>query len=70
MKARAKDVLQNYKQKIPPYLLVDIERVLSDLYQIRDNENETDRYYNNILHADYRFVRNRIVHDKIGRAHV
>ena len=62
MKARAKDVLQNYKQKIPPYLLVDIERVLSDLYQIRDNENETDKYYNNILHADYRFVRNRIVH--------
>lgn len=64
MKARAKDVLQNYKQKIPPYLLVDIERVLSDLYQIRDNENETDKYYNNILHADYRFVRNRIVHDR------
>ena len=64
MKARAKDVLQNYKQKIPPYLLVDIERVLSDLYQIRDNKNETDRYYNNILHADYRFVRNRIVHDR------
>lgn len=64
MKARAKDVLQNYKQKIPPYLLVDIERVLSDLYQMRDNENETDKYYNNILHADYRFVRNRIVHDR------
>ena len=63
MKARAKDVLQNYKQKIPSYLLVDIERVLSDLYQIRDNENETDEYYNSILHADYRFVRNRIVQD-------
>ena len=53
MKARAKDVLQNYKQKIPPYLLVDIERVLSDLYQIRDNKNETDEYYNSILHANY-----------------
>lgn len=55
MKARAKDVLQNYNREIPSDLLADIERVLANLHQIRDNKTDTERYYDSILHADYRF---------------
>lgn len=60
MKARAKDVLQTLKIEIPSNLLSDIERVLRDLYQIRDDEDKTEEYYNRFLHADYRYqIRDR-----------
>lgn len=60
MKARAKDVLQTLKEKIPSNILSDIERVLTDLYQIRDSESKTEEYYNRFLHADYRYqIRDR-----------
>lgn len=55
MKARAKDVLQTLKKEIPSNLLSDIERVLTDLYLIRDSESKTEEYYNSILRADYRY---------------
>ncbi len=60
MKARAKDVLQTLKKEIPSNLLSDIERVLTDLYLIRDSESKTEEYYNRFLHADYRYqIRDR-----------
>lgn len=55
MKARAKDVLQTLKKEIPSNLLSDIERVLTDLYLIRDSKSKTEEYYNSILRSDYRY---------------